>query len=235
MLKFLTEGHTIKLWPFFIFTPVEKHTTILLSTAYLPPVAYFALLDGAGQAMIEQYETYQKQTYRNRCEIYTEKGEMALSIPVSKPDGNHTKTKDILIFNEDKWYKKHWRAIETAYLSAPFFIYYKDEIEPYFQKPYEQLLDFNLQLTKLFCRIIGIETAIALTEDYIKTPENTLDYRAILSPKKQDNLIEKFPEYTQVFDTKHGFIPNLSILDLLFNMGPDSYDYISALSDQIRS
>jgi len=214
---------------------VEKHASILISTAYMPPIAYFALLEYSDTVIIEQYETYQKQTYRNRCEIYSEKGKMALSIPVGKPEGNRTKTKDILIFNQDKWYKKHWRAIETAYLSAPFFIYYKDEIEPFFQKPYEQLLDFNLQLTQTFCRIIGINTTIIFSDDYIKTPGNSVDYRTALSPKKQVGLIEKFPEYTQVFDLKHGFIPNLSILDLLFNMGPDSYDYISALSDQIES
>ncbi|RLD47457.1 MAG: hypothetical protein DRI88_06110 [Bacteroidetes bacterium] len=200
----------------------------------MPPIEYFVLLHSSGQAIVEQYETYQKQTYRNRCLIYTEKGKMALTIPVSKPFGNHTKTKDILIFNQDKWYIKHWRAIETAYLSAPFFIYYRDEIEPFFKTPFERLLDFNMQLSQLFCRIIGIETTITLSEDYMKVPGDRVDYRTVLSPKKPENIIKEFPEYIQVFETNHGFIPNLSILDLIFNLGPESYDYIAVLSEQIH-
>ena len=219
---------------FFYFYPVEKRTPILLSTAYMPPVAYFALLYNTDEAVIEQYETYQKQTYRNRCEIYTEKGKMALSIPVSKPSGNHTKTKDILIFNQDQWYKKHWRAIESAYLPAPFFIYYSDEIKPFFERPFKWLLDFNTQLTETFNRIIGLDTTISLSEDYIKTPKDKIDYRTALSPKKPENIIKKFPKYTQVFETGYGFIPNLSILDLVFNLGPESYDYITALSKQMH-
>ena len=219
---------------FFYFYPVENPIPILLTTAYMPPVAYFALLCHANIAVIEQFETYQKQTYRNRSEIYSEKGKMALSIPVSKPSGNHTKTKDILIFNQDNWYKKHWRAIETAYLPAPFFIYYSHEIKPFFEQPFKWLLDFNMQLTELFSRIIGLDTTITLSEDYIKTPEDKIDYRTTLSPKKSENTLERFPKYTQVFETSHGFIPNLSILDLVFNLGPESHEYIATLSKQIR-
>jgi hypothetical protein len=220
---------------FFYFYPVENRIPILLSTAYMPPVAYYALLYNANLAVIEKFETYLKQTYRNRSEIYSEKGKMALSIPVSKPSGNHTKTKDILIFNQDKWFKKHWRAIETAYLPAPFFIHYSHEIKPFFEHPFKWLLDFNTQLTELFSRIIGLDTTIILSEDYIKIPKDKIDYRTTLSPKKPENILKKFPKYTQVFETSHGFIPNLSILDLVFNLGPESCDYIASLSKQIRT
>ncbi len=194
--------------------------------AYMPPIEYFVLLDNAEQVIVEQFETYQKQTYRNRCLIYTEKGKMALTIPVSKPFGNHTKTKDLLIFNQDKWFIKHWRAIETAYKSAPFFLYYSDEVKLFFGGSFDRLIDFNLELTRLFCGLIGIDTTISLSAGYMQQTDANMDYRATLSPKRS-GILDVFPAYTQVFGTKHGFLPNLSILDLIFNLGPESQAYIS--------
>lgn len=212
---------------------MDKNAPIILPTAYLPPVEYFALLINSDAIVIEQYETYSKQTYRNRCEIYTEKGKMPLIIPVSKPSGNHTKTSDIRIFNQDKWYVKHWRAIETAYKAAPFFLYYSNEINSFYNGTIHKLLNFNLELTKLLCQLIGIETELKLSDDYVNRADTRIDYREELSPKKP-NILKSFPEYTQVFSTKHGFIPNLSIIDLLFNLGPESFDYLTELDKQLN-
>ena len=201
----------------------------ILPVAYLPPVSYFVLLNGADRVIFEQHETYPKQTYRNRCEIYSEKGKTSLTIPVKKPNGNQTKTSEIRIFNEDNWFVKHWRAIEIAYQSSPYFLYYGDELKIFFDGSYDSLLEFNLALIQYFCDLFNIQTPITLSEDYLENPETHPDFREVLSPKKPP-IINYFPAYTQVFTTKYGFIPNLSIIDVLFNLGPESADYISKLS-----
>jgi hypothetical protein len=195
----------------------------------MPPISFFVLLNNADKAIIEQHETYPKQTYRNRCEIYTEKGKTNLTIPVKKPNGNSTKTSEVCIFNEDKWYMRHWRAIEIAYSASPYFLYYGDQLKSFFNGEYESLLVFDLVLIRHFCEILEIQTPMVLTQTYIKKTNNNLDFRDILTPK-QPAFFDKFPEYTQVFSTKHKFIADLSILDLLFNLGPESMDYISQLS-----
>lgn len=182
---------------------------------------------------IEKFETYPKQTYRNRCEIYTEKGKTPLVVPVSKPNGNHTILADIQIFNQDKWFIKHWRAIETAYKAAPYFLYYSDEIKPFFNGSFESLLGLNVALTNHFLGLLGIEKNLTLSNDYIKFPETLTDFRATLSPKR-DFQLEDVPEYTQVFELKHGFIPNLSVIDLIFNLGPESSDYLSRFGGQLQ-
>jgi len=218
------------MWPFFIFACVDQQSHIILAAAYLPSVSYFALLNNAENIIIEQFETYPKQTYRNRCEMYTEKGKTSLVIPVSKPHGNHTKTKDVEIFNQDRWYIKHWRAIESAYQASPYFLYYKDELKSFYDGSHKKLLEFDLDLTRHFCKLLDIQKSISLSLDYIKG--TGIDYRQELSPKKPP-IIHEFPEYTQVFDTTHGFIPDLSIADLLFNLGPESSDYVAQLSAEL--
>ena len=205
----------------------------ILPIAYLPPISYFALLSMAEKVIIEQHETYPKQTYRNRCEIYTEKGKASLTIPVNKPNGNSSKTSEVIIFNEDKWFVRHWRAIEIAYSASPYFLYYGDELKSFFNGAYDTLLAFDLALIQHFFNILEIETSILLSEAYIRNPNNSHDFRDILTPKKP-SFIDNFQEYTQVFNTKHGFIPNLSILDLLFNLGPESLNYISLISTRIH-
>jgi hypothetical protein len=198
---------------------------VLLSTAYLPPVPYFAIMANAGEVVVEQYETYRKQTFRNRCEIYSANGKIPLIIPVHKPSGNHTMTKDILVSRDENWQTLHWRAIKTAYANSPFFLYYQDELQPFFEKKTTGLLDFNTKLIQAILEMIGLKIKISYTTDFIVGQDEVLDYRWKITPKKP---FDEFPakEYYQSFNEKHGFISNLSIIDLLFNLGPETGEYL---------
>lgn len=151
-----------------------------------------------------------------------------MTIPVSKPAGNKTITKDVEIFNDKRWQKNHWQTICSAYLNSPFFEYYRDEFEPFFRSPQSTLLKLNLQLSSVICEIIGIEKEINQTETYIYSPKDMIDFRTSLNPKnKTEGLI--FPEYIQVFSSRYGFIPDLSILDVIFNLGPETLDYLKTI------
>ncbi len=197
----------------------NKAESALFSTAYLAPVEYFQYLKTAGKVCIEQHEYYQKQTYRSRCRIATANGIMDLSIPVEKR--NHTLIRDIRISEHSDWQTQHWRSIEAAYNSSPFFEYYADDFRPFFEKKWLFLWDFNMELLHKTLELLDIETEILLTETYKpQTGEVTLDLRDIIHPKKEASIPLK--SYYQVFATKFGFIPNMSIIDLLFNMGNES-------------
>lgn len=200
--------------------------TAYLSSAYLAPVEYYTKLLAYDKMYIEQHDHYMKQTYRNRCTIAGPEGELALSIPTVRPDGLKCPMKDIRISDHGNWRHLHWNAIESAYNSTPFFEYYKDDFRPFYEKKYEFLADFNEELCNLVCKLIDISPVIERTTEYKSefTP-NEFDFREAIHPKKDFRLID--PEFTprtyyQVFNTRHGFIPNLSIIDLLFNMGPES-------------
>lgn len=214
----------------FLFLQILKpeQNKILLSVAYLPPAEYFYYLMRADIIYIEQFETYPKQTYRNRCMIYSEKGAMPLSVPLTKPEGNHTKTKDVLILNREKWYLNHRRAIEAAYLASPYFLYYRDDLELFFTGQHENLFRFNLNLLNTLFKLTGINPKIKLTRNFVKKPRELYDLRYAITPKKTATL-NHFPEYIQVFSDRHGFVPNLSIIDVLFNLGPDTTDYLGSL------
>ncbi len=200
---------------------------VLLATAYLPPAAYFALLL-AKPVIIERHETYPKQTYRNRCLIYSEKGVMALSIPVHKPRGNHTKTGEVEIANYDKWYLRHWRAIEAAYSASPYFLYYRDELKPFFEGKHRQLFRYNYELIEKLCQLTDIQPEITFTDHFEKNPEEVTDLRYIMSPKNKP-VAKHFPEYIQVFSDRHGFLPDLSVIDILFNLGPETKRYLKSI------
>ncbi len=197
---------------------------VLFSSAYFPPVSYMQALVRADEVMIECQETYPKQTYRNRCYIYSANGKLPLIVPVIKPNGNQTKTKDILISYEEPWQKNHARALESAYNASPYFLYYRDDIEDILFSHHELLLDLNLDILRKIFELLGIEKKINLNTRFEKKPEG-IDLRNHFSPKKEERI--SFGEYFQVFSTKHGFISNLSILDLLFNLGPESHNYLT--------
>ncbi len=206
----------------------KEKTSAILSVAYLPPISYFYALLNYDQIFVEQYETYPKQTFRNRCQILSANGNLALTIPVNKPDGNHTKTRDVNIFNGERWQLNHWRAIKSVYLSSPFFLYFKDEIKDFYFQDQNNLLDFNLEIIKILMRIIGIVKDINLTQDYHHKPEDMVDLRNSINSKKPLKT-ELFSPYTQVFSDRQDFQANLSIIDLLFNLGPDTINYLANL------
>jgi hypothetical protein len=202
---------------------------ILLPTAYFGPVEYFYYLNKYEQAVIEIDETWPKQTYRNRTLIVTDKGKQALTVPVTKPLGNRSKTKDITIFYDEHWPQKHWRAIETAYSNSPYFLYYSDEIREALFVETEFLIEKNDRLTDLICRLLGIDCNISYSETFQKTPtKEYMDLRYKITPK-QPSTLDHFPPYIQVFSDKQPFVPNAGILDLLFCLGPEAKNYLDQL------
>ena len=200
--------------------------TVYLASAYLAPVEYYTKLAAFDKIYIEQYDHYAKQTYRNRCTIAAPHGPLALSIPTVKPPTPKCATKDIRISDHGNWRHLHWNAIESAYNSTPFFEYYKDDFRPFYEKRYGFLADFNEELCHMVCGLLDLHPDMERTACYRSTSEEGAeDFRERIHPKKdfrtEDPAFCPLPYY-QVFDAKLGFLPNLSIVDLLFNMGPES-------------
>ena len=195
--------------------------TVLLSTAYLAPVDYYFQMCNHPQVVIEKHCNYIKQTYRNRCFIASATGCQTLSIPVEKPDSLKCPTKDIRIAEHGNWRHVHWNAIVSAYNSTPFFEYYEDDFRPFYEKPAGFLFDFNENLRELVCSLLDISPAVSYTNGYDHLPnQDVLDLREAIHPKKEQ-VTQIFQPYYQVFESKYGFQENLSIIDLLFNMGPE--------------
>ncbi len=196
---------------------------VCLSSAYLAPIQYYTKLLHFPTIIIEGHCNYLKQTYRNRCNIAAANGILTLSIPVDKGNLVKCATKDIRISQHDNWQKSHWKSIESAYNSTPFFDFYKDDFIPFYTQRWDFLFDFNNEIQALILRLLDIDTNIIYTKEY--TPKISLgnDYRELIHPKKnnEDSHFTPYPYY-QIFAEKFGFIPNLSIIDLLFNMGPEA-------------
>ncbi|MCP4550689.1 MAG: WbqC family protein [Bacteroidetes bacterium] len=201
---------------------------VLLSTAYFPPIEYFYILIKSSEVSIEIHDTYKKQTYRNRCNIYSPNGKQTLSIPVTKIEGNRTKTKDIIISKYSNWKINHWRSLETAYNSSAFFLYYKDDIKDLIMQNVDELVEFNYTILQYLTTVLGIKSDIKLSESYLKPTNVLIDLREQFNSKLNTNHLSH-QKYFQVFNNKYGFIPNLSILDLIFNEGPNSHNYLSSL------
>lgn len=191
----------------------------LLCSAYLPPISFFTAIKNGGDVVIEQFDNYCKQTYRNRCVIATASGKQSLTIPIVKSDSPKQLMKDVRISDHGEWRRQHWNALESAYMNSPFFMYYQDDFKPFYEKKIEFLIDFNTELTALILKLAGIEKEIILTGSYGKNEENILDLRQMIEPGTKEPA-EPHP-YWQVFRQKYGFIGNLSAVDLLFNMGPE--------------
>ena len=193
--------------------------SVLLSSAYLPPVSFFTAIKSGGDVLIEQYDNYCKQTYRNRCMIATAAGVQALTVPIVKSSSPKQLMKDVRISDHGEWRHQHWNALESAYMNSPFFMYYQDDFRPFYEKKYEFLIDFNTELTLLIMKLASMDREIKLTESYGKKAQNILDLRPMVNPGT-DNPENSRP-YWQVFKEKYGFQANLSAVDLLFNMGPE--------------
>jgi len=192
---------------------------VLLSSAYLPPVSFFSAMNNGADVLIEQYDSYCKQTYRNRCRIATSSGIQTLTIPVVKPSGSRQLMKDVRISDHGEWRHQHWNALESAYMNSPYFMYYEDDFRPFYEKKYEFLFDLNMELTQLILNLAGMDKNILPTREYVKQPDGINDLREFADPNIP--IEGKRKAYWQVFRERHGFLENLSAADLLFNMGPE--------------
>lgn len=204
---------------------------IILPTAYFPPIPYFRMLIHSREVLIEHFETYPKQTFRNRCEILSEAGRHKLVVPVTRPLGNHTLTRDVRVNYSQNWRRNHWRALMASYNSSPYFDFYREPLEEFFRLDFSSLVEMNAYALQLVCRLIGLEPAIGRTRDYLHPVSERTDLRVSFSRKKLEDL-PSVKEYPQVFSHRHGFTPCLSILDLIFNTGPES-KHILAGRDRI--
>jgi len=200
----------------------EEMTKIVLSSAYLAPVEYYSAMAKADAVYLECCDYYLKQTYRNRCNIATANGSLTLSIPVEKGVSDKVLIRDVRISQHNDWQIHHWRSIESAYNSTPFFEYYKDDLVPFYEKKWDFLWDFNREIQAKILEMLNLQPVIQPTIEYeLKMDEKILDLREVIHPKKENKFVNCSPYY-QVFEQRFGFQPNLSIIDLLFNMGNES-------------
>ena len=209
-------------------------STALLQTTYFGPIQWYQKLYRYDQTLIEQYDTYQKQTYRNRCVIATANGLQALTVPVEHNVQRSTfsvQCKDLRISDHNQWRRVHWNALQSAYSESPFFDYYADDIRPFFEKKYEFLVDFNEAIRQTVCDLLDIQPKVEYTSSFLSPLTSHLspldDFREVINAKHPQADADFQPRrYWQVFEGKHGFQANLSILDLLFNMGNEAVFYL---------
>lgn len=195
---------------------------IILYPTYFPSISHYIAIVNAEKVTFEVEDTFQKQTNRNRMYIYSPNGIQMLNIPL-KHDIGITKFKDIKIENDFNWQKNHFKSLEAAYRASPFFEYFEDDLRPIFEKKHTYMLDLNFEVFDLLNDALGIKIQFEKTTEYFHDIPEKSDLRYLVNGKKDSTVIEP---YTQVFETKHGFINNLSILDLLFNEGRHAVDYL---------
>lgn len=201
---------------------------MIFPALYNGPINYYARLVRQQEIVVEQHDSYSKQTYRNRCLIMGPNGLITLSIPVKKKRGVKNQLCDVRIDYDTNWNKIHWRSLVASYGSSPFFEYMVDEIKPFYEKRYEFLIDLNLQLIDFTLDFLGLNIPLINTDEFQAISSET-DPRHFIHPKKDQAMEDPdfLPgEYHQVFSDRLGFRPNLSILDLIFNVGPDALSYL---------
>ena len=211
-------------------------TQALLSSAYFGPIQWYQKLYRYDRVLVEAHDSFIKQTYRNRCLIAATSGTQALTVPVERNTADSGATakclmKDVCISDHGNWRRLHWNAIMSAYGESPFFEYYADDLRPFFEKRWTFLYDFNMETCATVCSLIGLEPRVEPTAEYVAADDprlaDTADFRDAIRPKHPLPDPDFRPQrYYQVFERKHGFTPNLSILDLLFNMGNESLLYL---------
>ncbi len=198
----------------------------LLPMFYLPPVEYFVQLNNYRPAiLIEKEEHFPKQTYRNRAHIYSPDGLLALVVPVIKGSKNHTKVKDVKISYDFNWQRLHWQSLQACYRRSAYFEYYEDELSVFYEKQFPFLFDYNEQLLQFILKSLKLKIDLSYTDTYQVEYADLADFRTSINPKKSPDFQQKV--YMQVFEERKGFLRNLSIVDLLFNQGPHSLNYLS--------
>jgi hypothetical protein len=197
----------------------------LLLPTYFPSISHFVAMAQSEKIVFEMEDNFQKQTNRNRTYIYSPNGIQLLNIPVKHSKQIHQKTKDVKIETDFDWQKQHFKSLEAAYRSSPFFEYFEDDIRPIFEKKHTFLLDLNFEAIKIVSKCLRMKFEYETTTEYFREVDSNtvLDFRTLADGKKDNS---QFEAYTQVFDDKHGFLNNLSVLDLLFNEGKYALDYL---------
>ena len=201
--------------------------TAILSTAYFPNIEYISKFLLHDKIIIEANENYIKKTFRNRCNILSANGIITLSVPVIQNKNEKTLMKNTHISYAENWQKEHLTALESAYNSSPFFEFYIDDFKHFFTKKYENLFNFNAEILELILQIIGVKKQTKLTSEFIEIENNYSDFRFSISKTRNPNFDKK---YVQVFAEKFNFVPNLSILDVIFNLGPESILYLKSIT-----
>lgn len=192
---------------------------------YLPPIEYFSKLQQHnGDLLIDKAEHFPKQTYRNRASIHSPNGKLDLAVPVLRGAKNHTKVKDVRISYDFDWQRLHWLSMQTSYRRSAYFEYYEDAFAPFYEKKTEFLFDFNEGLFQVILKSLKLKASYAFAEEYEASYTDRTDYRSSIHPKITSDYISK--PYYQVFEERNGFISNLSIVDLLFNKGPQSSQFL---------
>lgn len=205
---------------------------ILLHPVYFGNLLHYISLIQANKICFEVCDNYQKQTYRNRCYIASANGKQLLNIPIKhtsvgirgKRNKQHQVYKDVKIENDFDWQKNHWKTLQIAYRSSPFFEFYEDDLAPIFEKKISYLLDLNLMTFEVVSELLSLSIDYKKTQSYIEAPDTYEDFRHLVEFKNQKPI--SLNRYSQVFEEYHGFLPNLSILDLLFNEGPNAVKYL---------
>jgi hypothetical protein len=198
---------------------------VLIHPTYFPSISHFVAMAQADSITFEIEDNFQKQTNRNRTYIYSPNGIQLLNIPIKHSSTVHQKTKDVRIENDFDWQKQHFKSLEAAYRSSPFFEFFEDDIYPFFEKKHTFLLDLNFETLELLSKLLRIKLEYKTTSEYFHEVDslNVLDFRFLANGKKDDSQFEPYP---QVFKEKQGFLNNLNILDLLFNEGKFAMDYL---------
>lgn len=198
---------------------------ILLHPSYFPSISHCVAMAQSEKIVFEMEDNFQKQTNRNRTYIYSPNGIQLLNIPVKHVQQLHQKTKEIRIENDFNWQKQHFKSLEAAYRTSPFFEFFEDEIRPIFEKKHQFLMDLNFETMEFVAKCLRMKLDYEKTTEYFHEVDSNavLDFRTLIDGKKDKS---QFESYTQVFDDKHGFLNNLSVLDLLFNEGKYALDYL---------
>ncbi|RYJ42161.1 WbqC family protein [Flavobacterium beibuense] len=200
--------------------------SILIHPTYFPSISHFVAMVKTDKIVFEVEDNFQKQTNRNRMYIYSPNGIQLLNIPVKhNKESNHQKFRDVKIEHAFDWKKQHFKSLEAAYRTSPFFEYFEDDIRPVFEKKHTFMMDLNFQIMEIITDCLGMNFSYEKTEEYFHEVSDILDLRYLTNGKKDTSTFEP---YTQVFEEKHGFINNLSILDLLFNEGRYAMDYLKS-------
>ena len=200
--------------------------TVLLHPTYFPSIAHFVAMIKAEIIVFEVYDNYQKQTYRNRTTIYGANGRLDLNVPVHYTQKNRQLYKDVSISNIDPWQDLHLKSLESAYSASPFFEFYIDDLKPLFKMEVKHIMDFNFKCLEAIFECLQLPFEYVTTSHFEKEPKGIIDARPLANSRKE--IEQGFQSYAQVFDDKHGFLNNLSILDLLFNEGPNTTIYLQS-------